>query len=359
MLRLVFIDDDQTELTTFQNIVVGEYEYLPVHWPRELAKLHMDRSPDLIVSDLYLPGRTGDQVPTTEQLDKIKSGTLTVADQFSTLSSDLALDAKARLQATMKAISGAYKMLELQWKALGQSPENGIALLHQLKSRFPDVPFVFYSRKVTPEDVIHVQREGADDVIRKSGLSDDQVLARFAEVLTAKRTRERRADEALTTQPDARVPAQTKSIFKIVKGWAEGANTWFEVGSGAFGLITAFFAFLLAKGKLFEFLHEPKSPASEGMKGSFGVDALAILAAWYLVTWLLFVMGGVAHSVFTELWKLIFKLIRLRWPSKATSGQGPALEQTVPRLFRLAWDVCVIIAAVLPALGYTIRLVSK
>jgi DNA-binding NarL/FixJ family response regulator len=58
---------------------------------------------------------------------------------------------------------------------LGQSPDHGVALLKKLKSRFPDVPFVFL-RKITPEDVIiRVLRAGAADAIRKSALEDEEV----------------------------------------------------------------------------------------------------------------------------------------------------------------------------------------
>jgi DNA-binding NarL/FixJ family response regulator len=76
----------------------------------------------------------------------------------------------------MKAIADAYDMFRLQWSALGQSPDHGVAL----KSRFPDVPFVFYSRKITPEDVIRVLRAGAADAIRKGALGNEQMLARLA-----------------------------------------------------------------------------------------------------------------------------------------------------------------------------------
>jgi DNA-binding NarL/FixJ family response regulator len=80
----------------------------------------------------------------------------------------------------MHAIADAYEMLKLQWNALGQSPDHGIALLMKLKSQYPEVPFVFYSRKVTPEDVIRVLRAGAVDVIRKGALPNEHVLARLA-----------------------------------------------------------------------------------------------------------------------------------------------------------------------------------
>jgi DNA-binding NarL/FixJ family response regulator len=80
----------------------------------------------------------------------------------------------------MKAIADAYEMLKLQWSTLGQSPDHGVALLTKLKTRFPEAPFVFYSRKITPEDVIRVLRAGAADAIRKGALKDEELLVRLA-----------------------------------------------------------------------------------------------------------------------------------------------------------------------------------
>jgi DNA-binding NarL/FixJ family response regulator len=58
---------------------------------------------------------------------------------------------------------------------LGQSPDHGVALLARLKVSHPAVPFVFYSRKITPEDVIRVLRAGAADAIRKGALEEEEV----------------------------------------------------------------------------------------------------------------------------------------------------------------------------------------
>jgi len=80
----------------------------------------------------------------------------------------------------MKAISDAYARLKLQWAALGQSPDNGVALLKKMTNQYPDTPFVFYSRKITPEDVIRVLQAGAVDAIRKGTLKNEEILARLA-----------------------------------------------------------------------------------------------------------------------------------------------------------------------------------
>jgi DNA-binding NarL/FixJ family response regulator len=180
MQRLVFIDDDRTELDNFRKIVGGIYDYTTVHWPNESEKLFSNPPPDIFVSDLYLPSASGDATPTAVQREEAEKAAKEVGKTFSGLYADPSTDDKARLQKTMKAIADAYEMLRLQWSALGQSPDHGVALLGKLKSRFPDVPFVFYSRKITPEDVICVLRAGAADAIRKSALGNEQVLARLA-----------------------------------------------------------------------------------------------------------------------------------------------------------------------------------
>jgi CheY-like chemotaxis protein len=63
---------------------------------------------------------------------------------------------------------------------MGQSPENGIRLLEFLRAhpRYRGAPVVFYSRKITPEDVVRVLKAGAVDAIRK-GFSKEQVLQRL------------------------------------------------------------------------------------------------------------------------------------------------------------------------------------
>jgi DNA-binding NarL/FixJ family response regulator len=179
MRRLVFIDDDETELKTFHNIVANSYMYETVHWPRESAKLFAGSSPDIFVSDLYLPSVDGDRTPTDADKQKAAREAKEVGNSFLDLYADTAIDAKARLQKTMRAIADAYDMLKLQWSALGQSPDHGVALLAEVKTKHPQVPFVFYSRKITPEDVIRVLKAGATDAIRKGALEDEEVLARL------------------------------------------------------------------------------------------------------------------------------------------------------------------------------------
>jgi len=179
MRRLVFIDDDETELTRFRRIVEGSYEYEAIHWPRESPKLFRLPKPDIFVSDLYLPSMDGDRNPTDADRQAAAEAAKKVGESFLRLYADNPTDDKARLRKTMDAISEAYDMLKWQWSALGQSPDNGVALLAKVKAQHPEVPFVFYSRKITPEDVIRVLKAGAADAIRKSALRPEQVLERL------------------------------------------------------------------------------------------------------------------------------------------------------------------------------------
>jgi DNA-binding NarL/FixJ family response regulator len=181
MRRLVFIDDDEAELTDFAQVVSSHYEYTTIHWPHESGKLFGKiPAPDIFVSDLYLPPTAGDAKPTATQRETAARAAKRVAELFLGLYADSPWDDKTRLRKTMRAIADAYEMLKMQWSALGQSPDHGVELLAKVRSQYPEVPFVFYSRKVTPEDVVHVLRSGAVDVIRKGALQKEEVLARLA-----------------------------------------------------------------------------------------------------------------------------------------------------------------------------------
>lgn len=179
MRKLTFVDDDKSELDAFRRIVEGVYDCETVHWPRESDRLFAGSPPAIFVSDLYLPSEAGDRIPTSAERDGARKAAQEVGARFSNLYADESQDDKARLQETMKTISAAYAMLELQWSALGQSPDHGVALFAKVKRRYPEVPFVFYSRKITPEDVIRVLKAGAIDAIRKGALTDAQVLIRL------------------------------------------------------------------------------------------------------------------------------------------------------------------------------------
>lgn len=115
MKRLVFIDDDQTELDAFRAIVDGPYEYEPMQWPRDKARLFSIAAPSIYVSDLYLPPSSGDATPTQAQRDEAREAAQQVAERFSELYAGLLRTDKERLQETMKAIGDARGLLDLQW----------------------------------------------------------------------------------------------------------------------------------------------------------------------------------------------------------------------------------------------------
>jgi DNA-binding NarL/FixJ family response regulator len=195
MNRLVFIDDDKRELDEFGPLIEGEYTYTLIHWPNDREELFSGQPPDLFISDLYLSSADGDHKPTTEQIEEAASTAREIAHRFHSLyaGGTQAVESielcKARLRDTMGLITYAYEeLLSRQWEALGQSPNNGIALLQQVSERFPEVPFVFYSRKINSEDAIQVLKVGAVDAIRK-GVDPKELLVRLRD---AQRFRGRR-----------------------------------------------------------------------------------------------------------------------------------------------------------------------
>jgi DNA-binding NarL/FixJ family response regulator len=185
MKRLTFIDDDETELRDFAAIIKGEYDYTPIHWPTDFDKLTGGTAPDIFVSDLYLPPRTGDTRPTPAEKTSGAARAREIAVQFSGLYANEAKSDKARLKETMGIISSALDLLKLQWMALGQHPDHGVEVLTLLKALHPAVPFVFYSRKITPTGVVRVLQAGAVDAIQKGALAPREVLSRLANAQAA------------------------------------------------------------------------------------------------------------------------------------------------------------------------------
>ena len=187
MNKLVFIDDDERELKDFGSLVEGEYTCTLMHWPNDREKLFSGQAPDLFVSDLYLPSGDGDHQPNAEQIQEAASTAREIAHRFHSLyaggtqAAESIEHCKARLRDTMTLITYAYdELLRRQWEALGQSPRNGIALLEQVRERFPEIPFVFYSRKMNSEDAIKTLQAGAVDAIRK-GVDREELLTRLRE----------------------------------------------------------------------------------------------------------------------------------------------------------------------------------
>jgi DNA-binding NarL/FixJ family response regulator len=386
MKRLLFIDDDQTELTTFQVMVKDEYDYVPIHWPDESSRLFIGPMPQIIISDLYMPSNAGDRAPTPTEREAAAAAIASVAQLFSDLQLNHEGDDKARLKRTIDAISEGYRALRLQWTALGQSPDHGLALLTRLKEVYPEVPFVFYSRKIRPEDVTRVLRAGATDAIRKGAVTREELLARLSAAQRRNQVVESQIDvkpqvkqtpterpsqsmtERLTAKEDSTVPAKLSAdgksdvVSPTSTKWvdkAKAADSWLTAGAKLFGLATAIATFLLAGSKLIAWFHEVKIPAQPNR--DIGLPLLTEVLAWYVAIYLLFVMGGVFSRVFEELWKGMVFMLRLI-PSLKTKLVGDRLKsirESVPRLFRLAWDACVVVLAVSPALKYIAVVVTK
>lgn len=186
MPLLVFVDDDASERVSMQGIASkGGYEYEAISWPPPaadpFAKLKAS-PPDLFVLDLYLPPRNGSAL---ERISREQSTVQSVmagriAQRFAKLyETSCAGREKVLLKETMDCLLEARSLLDAQWGAMGQHPDNGIKLLQYLRKEFPHVPAVFYSRKITPENVLKALQAGAADAIRKSSLPDEELLSRL------------------------------------------------------------------------------------------------------------------------------------------------------------------------------------
>lgn len=101
-------------------------------------------------------------------------------NKLDTLHVEFARDAKRLLRETMPCLTRGRRLLGAQWKSLKQDPKHGIELMTEIWQKFPDVPIVFYSRKITPQDVWRVLVAGAVDAMQKGALTDHDVLARLA-----------------------------------------------------------------------------------------------------------------------------------------------------------------------------------
>ena len=186
--KLVFIDDDPDELESMKKLVSRAYDYVPIYWPKQVP----DRAtigvstPAIFVSDLYVPSRTAQA-----DIDDFKTKTLQrhkklakeTANAFNRLYPG-PRNAKKRMRKTMEALTRGRKLLDEQWSGLGQSPDYGLEILQSVRNEYPNVPFVFYSRKITPDDVVRVLKAGANDAIQKRKWKDpSKLLARLREVI--------------------------------------------------------------------------------------------------------------------------------------------------------------------------------
>lgn len=171
MDRLVFIDDDADEIDKVRELVKDTYEYLGLQWPKQLPdKMTIgEPEPVIFVSDLYVPPQNHrDDI--TDFSDEMLLQHVEVAQQAAAAFLSLYPgpgEAKRRMRMTMDTLGRGRELLDRQWRALGQSPDHGIEILRLVRSEYPTVPFVFYSRKITPDDVVRALDAGADDAIQK------------------------------------------------------------------------------------------------------------------------------------------------------------------------------------------------
>jgi DNA-binding NarL/FixJ family response regulator len=176
MDRLIFIDDDADELEIMRDLIGNAYDYLGLHWPEQLpdrSTIH-EPEPAIFVSDLYVPP-SNHRDAAADFPDEVLARHAELARKTAEAFRDLypgPRDAKKRMRQSMAALVQGRNLLDEQWRGLGQSPEHGLGIFHLVRREYPDVPFIFYSRKITPDDVINVLDAGASDAIQKRDWKD-------------------------------------------------------------------------------------------------------------------------------------------------------------------------------------------
>jgi len=169
--RLVFIDDDPQELVDLGSIVGDDYDYTPVKWPVVgPIERSIGAAPAIFLLDLYFPRSTGVVSDAISEAAKAQQSASAkkLSQQLLQLYEDVS-DGKRLLRETFACVQGAYELLWAQCQELGQSAENGRALLARLKAHaeYRKVPAVFYSRKVTVQEAVRALQAGAVSVIPK------------------------------------------------------------------------------------------------------------------------------------------------------------------------------------------------
>ncbi len=176
--HLLFVDDDEHEVTTFARLFHGErFEVTGVHVERpsegpsavELALA--GRTPDLFVLDLFFCGR--DDAPRTVGGNKIQEArraiqsTIEAAEALRELAVREPNDGKRLLREAHGLVQETRRLLDDWCEHLGQTHKGGIALLETLHRTYPNIPKVFYSRKATLQHAKDALHAGALDVLSK------------------------------------------------------------------------------------------------------------------------------------------------------------------------------------------------
>lgn len=183
--RIVFVDDDPTEVATFMRLYHGsQFEVIPVtagnphDGLKSVVEALGESRPSLFVLDLYFP-RSRD-VPTgfgglsEEDLQSITSGvgeTRQAVDSLDALIKQAPDDGQRLLKEAHAVVHRSRELLDRWCHELGQSPQGGLDLLKALQGKYPNVPAVFYSRKATLRDAKQAFAAGALDVVSKPDAS--------------------------------------------------------------------------------------------------------------------------------------------------------------------------------------------
>lgn len=183
--RIVFVDDDPTEVATFMRLYHGsQFDVIPVtaENPHDgftsVVKALRESSPSLFVLDLYFPRSR--KVPTgfgglpEEDFQSITSGvseTRRALDSLDVSIKQAPNDGQRLLREAHAVVHRSRELLDRWCHELGQSPQGGLDLLKALNGKYPNVPAVFYSRKATLRDAKQALAAGALDVVSKPDAS--------------------------------------------------------------------------------------------------------------------------------------------------------------------------------------------
>lgn len=139
--KLCVVDDDPQEIRRFRETMSSRYVIgagTSLNDALEDLRRQGHRSPDLYVLDLYYPQQGGSTPSQLQQLAQARSKLLVAQADFSSLLT-----------------------------SLGQTAQGGFRLADRLARFGRREPFVFFTRKATPEDVVHGLDIGALRVIKK------------------------------------------------------------------------------------------------------------------------------------------------------------------------------------------------
>ncbi len=182
-----FIDDSKFERGVFERAFGGAFDLVLAPDCAEaddaLRQGYPGRRVDLFVLDLYIPSRERADLSTHPELlgTDIRQRTLTRVLGLLTRIEGVAhrvLDPMTNgdrlLRELYRVVEEAETSLRTFASEIGQTPEGGFVNLRHVRSTYPGVPAVFYTRKANSADVIRCFHEGADGVLKKPQDGDDE-----------------------------------------------------------------------------------------------------------------------------------------------------------------------------------------